>query len=179
MKAIIVLLLAGLTYAQNLAFDCSRIPETCKNMCYGVNCRNLPTRMTFDDPSAATKKQRRDDAGCTKPNRCNGRTDGMTTCDEFPFASSQEGGGNAVTRCVSQAECWSQGGSLSGFYRGLRNNQQSRFTISFTNEGNIPWCVGPGYGGCTNDGEEYQHGAPARRRDLSGDLGNITAPKAG
>ncbi|TFK45765.1 hypothetical protein OE88DRAFT_1097909 [Heliocybe sulcata] len=85
-------------------------------MCFAVNCRQLPGVLDFDDPSATVKRGRRNAAGCTRRNRCNGRTDGRTTCDEYPFASTSQGGGNAVTRCVSLAECRSQGGSLSSFY---------------------------------------------------------------
>ena len=38
------------------------------------------------------------------------------SCDEYPFASSQEGGTGARTQCVPAGQQNSQGGTLSSFY---------------------------------------------------------------
>ncbi len=40
-----------------------------------------------------------------------------TSCDEFPFASTQQGGAGAVSMCVPTREQHVQGGQLSGLYR--------------------------------------------------------------
>ncbi|EPQ56853.1 hypothetical protein GLOTRDRAFT_110324 [Gloeophyllum trabeum ATCC 11539] len=164
MKTFLLLLLAGSAFAiPSVVFDCTRIPETCKNMCFAINCKHEPSQLTFDNPSATVKKGRRNAAGCTTNNRCKGRTDKKTTCDEYPFASTAQGGASAVTRCVSIDECRSQGGSLSSFYRNLKAND--KFTVTFKSFNSIAFCVAP-FGQCKNDGEEFQHGAPATRRDL-------------
>jgi len=160
---LIVTLVVAIASAQIVAFDCRNIPETCKNMCFGANCRNLGNPYTFDTRDTNVKTARRNAAGCTRNNRCKGRTDGKTTCDEFPFASTSSGGANAVTRCVSLAECRSQGGSLSSFYRGI--NLNTVFRVAVSNFGGVTYCNNARF--CTNDGQEFQHGRPAPKEDTN------------
>lgn len=75
-------------------------PEICENMCWAIRCGNpnFPQRLTFDSPSKEKKKERRDAAGCGRPNRYNSsnqgkpgfRGGGKISCDEYPFASTKE-----------------------------------------------------------------------------------------
>ena len=46
-----------------------------------------------------------------------GNFSGTGSCDEYPFASSKEGGAGASTRGVPLSEQNSQGGTLSSFYQ--------------------------------------------------------------
>ncbi|MDQ3936016.1 MAG: NucA/NucB deoxyribonuclease domain-containing protein, partial [Actinomycetota bacterium] len=53
-----------------------------------------------------------------KPNGKGGRTDGsLTSCDEYPYASSLQGGSDAIVRGVRPVENNRQGGELSAFLR--------------------------------------------------------------
>jgi hypothetical protein len=42
------------------------------------------------------------------------------SCDEYPFASTGQGGAGSSTRGVPLWENWLQGGLLSAFYFGMR-----------------------------------------------------------
>jgi hypothetical protein len=46
-----------------------------------------------------------------------GKFKGPDTCDEYPFASSYEGGAGALVTSVPRSEQNSQGGTLSSFYQ--------------------------------------------------------------
>ena len=84
-------------------------------MCFAVNCDTFPTILTYDSPSNKTKETRRKEAGCGKGNKCNKRNQGrkfyrgpmFPSCDEYPFASTQESGladGMQLSRCVPMDE---------------------------------------------------------------------------
>jgi nicotinamidase-related amidase len=55
---------------------------------------------------------------------------GFTSCDEYPFASSKEGGTNASTSAVPVSEQNSQGGTLSAFYQGNSIQTGDKFQVS-------------------------------------------------
>ncbi|PBI83776.1 hypothetical protein BKP42_67630 [Rhodococcus erythropolis] len=53
------------------------------------------------------------------------------SCDEYPFASSKEGGGNASVRWVPLAENNSQGGQTSTFYQNNRVMPGDAFYVTY------------------------------------------------
>ncbi len=68
-----------------------------------------------------TQSERNRDAACAElPSP---RPSGMQ-CDEYPFASTYEGGANSSARLVPEKEQEIQGGVMSGFYRRRANNIQ-------------------------------------------------------
>ncbi len=56
---------------------------------------------------------------------------GRTSCDEYPFASTKEGGQGAVTAAVKPTENSSQGGTLRGFYvsKGIKDGDQFKVEV--------------------------------------------------
>ena len=93
-----------------MVFDCATTPAVCTNMCWGAYCAGFDVSLEWDDPSDSTKQDRRNKAGCGKPNRCN---DGQgnnpdpssRSCDEYPFASTSNADQvQQVNRCVPKSE---------------------------------------------------------------------------
>ena len=110
----LIVALAGASILSQVAaqaevvFDCSVTPGVCTNMCFGAYCRGYDVALNYDKPSDSKKTDRRNKAGCTKNNRCNGGNspdpDGPS-CDEYPFASTSNADDvQAVNRCVPVAE---------------------------------------------------------------------------
>ncbi|ESK94016.1 hypothetical protein Moror_12910 [Moniliophthora roreri MCA 2997] len=156
-----------------ITFDCRRIPETCNNMCYASS--HYTYRPMHFDPNTDNRRGRRQAAGCLpNPNRCstNPPNTQRVTCDEYPFASAHGIGNNgwysnsgATTRCVSSAECSSQGGSLSSFYQSFNRVDGTRIDIVVSEFSSTvaPYCNNPGL---ASDGNFRRGGRPPNRRDL-------------
>ncbi|KAF7966146.1 hypothetical protein HWV62_39922 [Athelia sp. TMB] len=164
--ALATLLFSGLATAQhNVVFNCANIPPN----------RRVYFQMHYDS-NTNNKAARRVAAGCPTPNHCNtappaaGRTTANISCDEYPFASTH-GVGNggwysntgATNRCVSQAECNSQGGSLSAFYQSFGQVDQTPFGVQVTNYGNLPFCTNVNQ---PSDGQFATGVRPPVRRDV-------------
>ncbi|KAK7050824.1 hypothetical protein VNI00_004935 [Paramarasmius palmivorus] len=157
-----------------VTFDCNAMPETCNNMCYAMN-RGVYNPMHFDS-NPANRAGRRTAAGCKpNPNRCqnNPPTALRITCDEYPFASTHGTGmggwytgTGATTRCVSRAECSSQGGTLSAFYQSFGRVDGTLVQVMMINTGAAtPYCLNPALAPDAN----FQTGiAPPNRRDIDG-----------
>ena len=99
-----------------ITFPCgpsSLMPNVCKNMRDAIKAGH-PKQLHRTTDKAEIRKNRYD-SGCTKMVKPPGQS-----CDEYPFASSKEGGTGAKTMLVPRAENNMQGGLLSGFYR--KNN---------------------------------------------------------
>ena len=86
-------------------WDCTNSLGTCNNACYAIVCNNYPSTLIYDaDPT--NRDPRRTASGCNQ-NPCNSAISYAsfgTSCDEFPFASVQEGGTSAILRCVDPTE---------------------------------------------------------------------------
>ncbi|KAL3836377.1 hypothetical protein ACJMK2_021810 [Sinanodonta woodiana] len=78
----------------NLDFDCTNIPRVCQNI------KNAIAR-------GKTRLQKNRRAACSKVT-CTGTNN---SCDEYPFASTSQGGAGATTMCVPLSENNSQGGT--------------------------------------------------------------------
>jgi Deoxyribonuclease NucA/NucB len=72
--------------------------------------------------SAAQRARNRRASGCT-------RWPGPDSCDEYPFASSQQGGRGASLRGVPREEQHKQGGDLIAFYSKHRLRQGDPFVV--------------------------------------------------
>lgn len=95
-------------------WDCTKSLATCNNYCYAATCRGLfsgTSKFTYDK-DADNAEDRRKASGCDKYSYsiCN-PTKGVkpynkfgNSCDEFPFASTKEGGKGATLRCVDTTE---------------------------------------------------------------------------
>ncbi|KAF7966147.1 hypothetical protein HWV62_39924 [Athelia sp. TMB] len=139
-------------------------------MCFAANKR-VYHEMHYDS-NTGHKAGRRVAAGCPTRNRCNTHppTAARTTCDEYPFASTHgvgKGGWysntGATNRCVSRAECNSQGGSLSAFYQSFRQVDQTAFGVVLINYGNLPFCTNVHQ---PSDGQFATGVRPPYRRDV-------------
>jgi hypothetical protein len=69
-----------------------------------------PMLLSYGGPGSSGPNRR---AACTLARRAQLRP---LTCDEYPFASTQQGGAGASTRGVPGSETSPQGSLLSGFY---------------------------------------------------------------
>jgi len=82
------------------------------NICLGMGKRGKTQNdnLTYDPTN---KSQKRNAAGCVT-GKCNYPVTGMS-CDEYPFASTAEGGSGAQVGCVPAYQNTDQGGYLSSF----------------------------------------------------------------
>ncbi|KAJ3831588.1 hypothetical protein F5878DRAFT_674226 [Lentinula raphanica] len=144
---VVVVRLGSRNLAQ-MEFNCQRIPDVCNNMCHGLNCLNIKNEFTRQTNKATCKANRkRNQCGVNSgPNRCSSLYEGADglysqkpagvakmSCDEFPFASTEEASklsqpSDFSTRCVDASQNSSQGGQIAAAYKKL--NSQS-FEIVF------------------------------------------------
>ncbi|XP_028419059.1 uncharacterized protein LOC114544690 isoform X1 [Dendronephthya gigantea] len=103
------LFLRALTPCPRITFPCSRIPDVCKNMRNAISKGKPTTLNRITDPKKIAQNRRR--SGCPKLPKVSGKN-----CDEYPFASSRQGGAGAVIMNVPKRENSIQGGLLRGFY---------------------------------------------------------------
>lgn len=101
-----------------VTFSRSRVPKIVQNIEAGfsANKKRKLHRITDDRAIAANRR-----AACGSAECGSGES-----CDEYPFASSQEGGAGAVRLCVPERQNNSQGGTLSAFYQreSIGNNDE-------------------------------------------------------
>lgn len=147
---IIVLTTVALTVALDFDWDCTRSPGCCNNACYAIQCMDSPAVLTYDN-SKANRHPRRVASGCTsnrRPCKYTHYSDFGSSCDEYPFASTAQGGKGATLRCVDPSENSSQsynivfrwiaiiyftalgeGGQLGNFYKGVPDGHRFRVLI--------------------------------------------------
>lgn len=90
--------------AATFEWDCTNSLGTCNNACYAVNHGLSPGVLTYDS-DANNRDPRRTASGCNRtPCSNTGYSQWGNSCDEYPFASVQEGGNNAILRCVDSTE---------------------------------------------------------------------------
>lgn len=152
-QIIILATVLTLTVAQNFDLDCTNALDTCNNMCYAINCKGSPTLLTYDSNNA-NRGPRRTASGCNRTPCTNTHYSSFgNSCDEYPFASTTQGGTGAIMRCVDSSESSSklnnivlnnqiainfltalgEQGQLGNFYRGVPNGHQ--FSVVFRNFG--------------------------------------------
>ncbi|KAJ3778897.1 hypothetical protein FB446DRAFT_698973 [Lentinula raphanica] len=131
-----------------MEFNCQRIPDVCNNMCHGLNCLNIKNEFTRQTNKATCKANRKRNqcgvnSGANRCSRLYKGADGLysqkpagvakMSCDEFPFASTEESSklsqpSDFSTRCVDASQNSSQGQQIAAAYKKL--NGQS-FEIVF------------------------------------------------
>ncbi|KAJ5792595.1 deoxyribonuclease NucA/NucB-domain-containing protein [Penicillium pulvis] len=77
------------------------------------------------------------------------------TCDEYPYASTVEGGSGSVLLCTSDDENSAEGSDLIAFCNSVCGFEPSTFEVTFGTPGggSTPYCLD---GGGANDGYQYQ-----------------------
>ncbi|PKY06704.1 hypothetical protein P168DRAFT_280092 [Aspergillus campestris IBT 28561] len=150
----------GISPHPMLNLDCTEYPGPCNNNCYAAYVANKPLILTYNGPDGKSGG-RRSAAGCVSPSPC--RNDKMKkptqyddTCDEYPYASVEEGGPDAIIRCTRGHENSKEGRDLSSFFRSTCGNKRCTFRVNFGNPGggNTPYCLN---GGGANDGYQYSY----------------------
>ncbi|PWN47466.1 hypothetical protein IE53DRAFT_321165 [Violaceomyces palustris] len=145
--AICLLAAVSVVRSATVTFDCAKVPNICSNDCYAIQCKGKPTTLHRDSENSSLHRTQN---ACKSPNRCSGNPDDSNSCDEYPFASSQEGGAGAVTRCVPAHENSVQGGTLSSFYSANSIVNGDAYTVAFTSTAGLQYCSSS----CTNTGNE-------------------------
>ncbi|KAI0074932.1 hypothetical protein K474DRAFT_1676739 [Panus rudis PR-1116 ss-1] len=76
--------------AETFMLDCDAYPDICDNHVNGITCNGLPTKLHYDARASidGNNKKRRRAIGCGGNNYCSGKG----VCDEYPYASTFEGG---------------------------------------------------------------------------------------
>ena len=159
------LLTSPTVLAQTFDWNCTNSLGTCNNACYWTNCKQTGVvTLTYDPDNADTQ---RTNSGCSQ-NPCNDDDIPYSqfgdSCDEFPFASVEEGGTGASLRCVDQSDQNSEGGQLSQFYANL--NTGDTYNITIVDYDGADYCTDAS--DCTNDGDQFilQNGAFVDNRRL-------------
>ena len=105
-----------------LRFPCSRMPNICANIRNAFR-RGKPSRLVRTTNRRQIRRNRRQ-SGCRRLPRRRGYN-----CDEYPFASTFQGGRGAVVRLVPIRENSIQGGLISAFYRRNRIGHGGCFRV--------------------------------------------------
>ena len=107
-----------------IRFPCSRMPSVCANMRYAIRL-GKPSRLTRTTNRAQIRRNRRN-----APCRHLRRRPAGHNCDEYPFASTFQGGRGSVVRMVPRRENSIQGAVLGAFYRRNRIGHGGCFRVS-------------------------------------------------
>ncbi|PWN34487.1 uncharacterized protein FA14DRAFT_132103 [Meira miltonrushii] len=143
---LLALAFASSSLAATVTFDCTKVPNICANDFYAINCVGKPTQLNRDSDDATAHRAAN---ACRSPNRCSGNDDSSNSCDEYPYASSQQGGKGAVTRCVPAHENSVQGGVISSFYSRNSVENGDAYNVAFSNTNGIQYT-----NSCSNTGNE-------------------------
>ena len=104
LRQLIVLITASVALAQNFDWDCTNSLAPCNNACFSVNCRGSPNTLNYDS-NEANRGPRRTASGCNRTPCTNTHYGSFgNSCDEYPFASTTQGGAGAILRCVDSSE---------------------------------------------------------------------------
>lgn len=154
------------------------MPNICSNDCYAIQCAGKPTRLHRDSANASINRantacrspdhpsvaraslltrilavssvivERRVITDCLRIADC--LWIALACEDEYPYASSQEGGAGSVTRCVPSTENSRQGGTLSSFYTNNGVIDRDAYNVAFASTRGLQYCSAS----CTNTGNE-------------------------
>ncbi|KAL1614901.1 hypothetical protein SLS56_011983 [Neofusicoccum ribis] len=166
---------AALMQGADFDWDCTNSLATCNNACYAVN-HGLASGVLTYDANKANRDPRRTASGCNRTPCTNTNYNQWgNSCDEYPFASSHEGGAGAILRCVDSTENSSEGGQLGNFYGKINDGDQ--FNVWVKNYGGATFCEQTG---AANDGSEFRlvNGAFQNAR-LRRDMGFMDAAPRG
>jgi Deoxyribonuclease NucA/NucB len=136
-KSIVVSFLVGLlvalfgyiTNAQTIptvTFSKAKVPYIAAHILKAQATK--PTTLTRTDDTTKNKN-RQAACGAFKPTAAE-TASGLTSCDEYPFASTVEGGAGASIAAVPVSEQNSQGGTLSSFYTSNNIKVGDKFKVA-------------------------------------------------
>ncbi len=106
-----------------IRFPCSRMPNVCANMRNAIRLGKPRVLQRTTNRSQIRRNRRA--SGCRRLGRRAGHN-----CDEYPFASTFQGGRGAVVRLVPIRENSIQGALLGAFYRRNRIGHRGCFRVS-------------------------------------------------
>jgi len=108
-----------------LEFDSVDFPEKTNNMKNGMGGKDSQKLTRQTSRSAIRKNRRAALKGASKG-------PAGTSLDEFPFASSTQGGAGAAVKAIPVSEQCSQGGKMSAFYRKHKIGNGDSFIVKVT-----------------------------------------------
>lgn len=134
------------------ATNCTAFPTICNNQCYAIFQASKPSRLNRHAQGEERRKQNRRDAGCARQsgpgtgatrNLCCNRREGdipahppgQTSCDEYPYASTEEGGFGSIIRCTVAAQNTGEGRELGKFL--VRECGEDPCTFDVTQMGDL------------------------------------------
>ncbi|KAJ0415143.1 deoxyribonuclease NucA/NucB-domain-containing protein [Aspergillus carlsbadensis] len=170
---LILLLFAVPVYSNipNFAWDCANTPFACINYCYAVQCgeaRNVQTRAPNDRTQHRINRVRSGSEASPCQSLDFLKLKGGFSCDEFPFASSLEGGYGAYLRCIPYKENSRQGGMISGFFKQtkIEPNGKDKYKILVQNADKLPYCEAKVPEDCKTDGQQFHTTWELNKRGL-------------
>ncbi|EJD35589.1 hypothetical protein AURDEDRAFT_117340 [Auricularia subglabra TFB-10046 SS5] len=145
-------LLVGHSLAQpEFVMNCTKWPDICDNTCNALYCHNITDLLRYDPNSTTdmpnlpfrrtSADYRRENVGCGANNYCPGTMD----CDEFPYASTFDGGVGCIsggfnvsqsgtTRCANRSQNRSHGATLAQFFRNMNLTRGAMFRVVVRND---------------------------------------------
>ncbi|EFY86447.1 hypothetical protein MAC_07525 [Metarhizium acridum CQMa 102] len=166
--AAVVILLVGSAAAKGVVYDCEKTPQICLNTCWAIKCQKNSETLHGGGQTKDNAKKYGDDNrkkwGYDKdPCKKKGWAwKGGNSPDEYPYASSKEGGQSdfakkVALRCVPGKEQQRQGRKVRGIATS-KNGEQ--WNTKWDKISKLPedWC-GP-KPKCQNDGHQFVSGGP-------------------
>lgn len=147
--AICTLALLTGAHSATVSFDGSKVPNIVSNDLFAIQCAGKPSRLNRSSNGSANRQQTQ----CASPNRCSGTS--LPSCDEYPYASSEQSSPSSVTRCVPAHENSVQGGTLSAFYTRSGVEDGDAYDVAFYNTDGLEYADGS----CDNSGNEVSRRA--------------------
>ncbi|KAI9869592.1 MAG: hypothetical protein M1830_005319 [Pleopsidium flavum] len=139
-------------------YDCTNLKNTCKNACWHTFCGNNDIGILHWDSDHADEHRKAsgvDQRPCKNKDLPYG-DDINDSAEEFPFASTAEGGEGASLRCISKKEQRRQGGLVGDWVKKNKPAQGQAFKLFLKKDSynDIPVCVDPKKN-CFNDGKQF------------------------
>jgi hypothetical protein len=122
-------LASAVTYTVN----CASYPDACNHRCYAIFAAGAAGTVTWDNAGGQVVDQRRAAAGATTGVCCQGGAinaptgcldqngnpapHGCDSPDEYPYASTQQGGAGAIVRCMSREQNRLEGTDFRSYQR--------------------------------------------------------------
>ncbi|KAI5119317.1 hypothetical protein M0805_000547 [Coniferiporia weirii] len=142
--ALLLIYLFGTAKAQTFSLDCASYPDVCDTYSNVVLCHGFTGNTLHYDATSSNSglgQKRRNAIGCGANNYCPTGTD----CDEYPYASTFDGGlgcfpagytgtgplaNQGGTRCADPSQNRRHGQQLATFYRNVLGNVNSAPFVS-------------------------------------------------
>ncbi|CAN8097501.1 unnamed protein product [Discula destructiva] len=156
--------------AKTISYDCSDTPGICLNACWAQHCRGISGTLHGGGGADDAAKRTAWGYGFKTPG-WKAYVNGVNTSpEEYPYASSKEGGLNGAgktvaLRCVPSKEQQKQGGKVKGLKTSANTDTWVTDIKSFTNLAHLKTLINPKTGAgydwcdattkCVNDGHQF------------------------